>query len=88
MARIVAKEYHFKEDGSVTYNETVPISSDSEKAFGHPVNYRYAVYDNSVFIEDGRSCSGYYDPQTRILELIYQTSPGQYVYATLRRMGE
>ena len=82
------KEYHFKEDGSVTYNETVPISSDSEKAFGHPVDYRYAVYDNSVFIEDGRSCSGYYDPQTRILELIYQTSPGQYTYATLRRMGE
>ena len=72
----------------MTYHETVPISSDSEKAFGHPVDYRYDVYDNSVFIEDGRSCTGYYNAQTRTLELDYQTSPGQYTYATLRRMGE
>jgi hypothetical protein len=72
----------------VTYNETVPISSDFEKAFGHPIDYRYDVYDNSVFIKDGRSCTGYYNAQTRTLELDYQTSPGQYIYATLRRMGE
>lgn len=82
------KEYHFKDDGIVTYNETVPISSNAELAFGHPVGYRYAVYDNYVHIEDGRSCYGYKDPQTQTLMLIYQTSPNQLVYATLRRMGE
>ncbi|MBQ6234626.1 MAG: M56 family metallopeptidase [Clostridia bacterium] len=82
------KEYNFREDGTVTYNETVPVSSDSELAFGHPVDYRYAVYDNYVHIEDGRSCTGYYDAQTQKLKLNYQPSPGQYVYATLRRMGE
>ena len=82
------KEYNFKEDGTVTYNETVPISSDSELAFGHPVDYRYAVYDNYVHIEDGRSCTGYYDAQSQTLRVNYQPSPGQYVYATLRRMGE
>ena len=82
------KEYNFREDGTVVYNETVPISSDSEKAFGHPVEYSYAVYDDHVHIEDDRSCWGYYDPRTRTLELSYQTSPNQFVYATLRRMGE
>ncbi len=82
------KEYNFKPDGTVIYNETVPVSSDYEKAFGHPVDYRYAVYDNYVHIEDGRSCTGYYDAQTQKLKLNYQPSPGQYVYATLRRMGE
>ncbi len=82
------KEYNFKEDGTVIYNETVPYSSDSELAFGHPVEYSYAVYDSRVHIEDGRSCWGYYDPRTRTLELSYQTSPNQFVYATLRRMGE
>lgn len=81
------KEFHFKEGGTVTYNETVPVSSDYEKAFGHPVDYRYEVYDNSVFIEDGRSCTGYYNAQTQTLELNWQTSPGQYVFAALRRMG-
>ncbi len=82
------KEYNFRDDGTVVYNETVPISSDYEKAFGHPVEYSYAVYDDHVHIEDDRSCWGYYDPRTRTLELSYQTSPGQYTYATLRRMGE
>ena len=82
------KEYNFREDGTVVYNETVPISSDSEKAFGHPVEYSYTVHDGHVHIEDDRSCWGYYDPRTRTLELSYQTSPGQYTNATLRRMGE
>jgi beta-lactamase regulating signal transducer with metallopeptidase domain len=82
------KEYSFREGGTVVYNETVPISSDSEKAFGHPVEYSYTVHDGYVHIEDGRSCWGYYDPRTRTLELSYQTSPNQFVYATLRRMGE
>ena len=84
------KEYNFRNtyNSTVTYNETVPISSDYEKAFGHPVDYRYAVYDNYVHIEDSRSCTGYYDAQTQKLKLNYQPSPGQYVYATLRRMGE
>ncbi len=82
------KEYSFREDGTVVYNETVPSSSDSEKAFGHPVEYPYEVHDGYVYIDDGRSTSGYLDPQTRKLELNYQHSPGQYVYATLKRMGE
>ena len=82
------KEYNFRNDGTVTYNETVPISSDFEKAFGHPVEYSYEVYDDHVFIEDGRSASAYLDPQTGKLKLNYQPSPGQYVYATLKRMGE
>ena len=82
------KEYNFREDGTVVYNETIPISSDYEKAFGHPVEYPYEVHDGYVHIEDGRSSSGYLDPQTGKLELNYQPSPGQYVYATLKRMGE
>ena len=82
------KEYNFREDGTVVYNETVPVSSDYEKAFGHPVEYTYTVHDGYVHIEDGRSSSGYLDPQTGKLELNYQPSPGQYVYQTLRRMGE
>lgn len=82
------KEYSFREDGTVVYNETVPISSDSDKAFGHPVEYSYTVHDGHVHIEDGRSTSGYLDPQTGKLELNYQPSSGQYVYQTLRRMGE
>ncbi len=82
------KEYNFREDGTVVYNETVPISSDYEKAFGHPVEYPYEVHDGYVYINDGRSTSGYLDPQTGKLELNYQPSPGQYVYQTLRRMGE
>ena len=81
------KEYNFREDGTVVYNETVPISSDYEKAFGHPVEYPYEVHDGYVYINDGRSTSGYLDPQTGKLELNYQPSPGQYVYQTLRRMG-
>ena len=84
------KEYNFRNtyNSTVTYNETVPISSDYEKAFGHPVEYTYTVHDGYVHIEDGRSTSGYLDPQTGKLELNYQPSPGQYVYQTLRRMGE
>lgn len=81
------KEYNFKEDGTMTYNETVPISSDSELAFGHPVDYRYTVHDNYVHIEDGRSCTGYFDAQSQTLRLNYQTTPGKYTYATLKRMG-
>lgn len=82
------KEYNFREDGTVVYNETVPVSSDYEKAFGHPVEYPYEVYDDHVFIVGERSTNGYLDPQTGKLELNYQPSPGQYVYQTLRRMGE
>ena len=82
------KEYNFKPDGTVVYNETIPVSSEFEKAFGHPVEYAYEVYDDHVFIEDGRSASAYLDPQTGKLKLNYQPSPGQYVYQTLRRMGE
>ena len=82
------KEYRFEPDGTVVYNETVPISSDYEKAFGHPVEYAYEVYDDHVFIKGERSINGYLDPLTGNLKLSYQPSPGQYVYQTLRRMGE
>lgn len=82
------KEYRFEPDGTVVYNETVPISSDYEKAFGHPVEYAYEVYDDHVFIKGERSINGYLDPLTGNLKLNYQPSPGQYVYATLKRMGE
>ncbi len=80
------KEYRFEPDGTVVYNETVPISSDYEKAFGHPVEYAYEVYDDHVFIKGERSINGYLDPLTGNLKLNYQPSPGQYVYQTLRRM--
>lgn len=82
------KEYRFEPDGTVVYNETIPISSDYEKAFGHPVEYAYEVYDDHVFIKGERSINGYLDPLTGNLKLNYQPSPGQYVYQTLRRMGE
>jgi hypothetical protein len=82
------KEYNFREDGTVVYNETVPVSSVYEEAFGHPVEYPYEVHNGHVYINDERSTNGYLDPQTGKLELNYQPSPGQYVYQTLRRMGE
>ena len=82
------KEYNFKPDGTAVYNETIPVSSDYEKAFGHPVEYAYEVYDDHVFIKGERSINGYLDPLTGKLKLNYQPSPGQYVYQTLRRMGE
>ncbi len=85
------KEYHFKPDGTVVYNETVPISSDYEKAFGHPATYPYEVHDNLVYIAgddtSGAFRWGQYDPETRTLTLMYNTSDGT-VYAKLRRMGE
>ena len=85
------KEYNFHEDGTVTYNETVPISSDYEKAFGHPVDYRYEVHDNYVYIAgddtSGAFRWGPYDRDTRTLTLMYNTDAGT-VYAKLRRMGE
>ena len=84
------KEYHFKEGGTVTYNETVPISSDYEKAFGHPVTYPYEVHDNYVYIAGDNTSGafrwGSYDCDTRILTLMYSTDAGT-VYAKLRRMG-
>ncbi len=84
------KEYNFREDGTVTYNETVPISSDSELAFGHPVAYPYEVHDNYVYIA-GDNTSGAFrwgqsDRDTRTLTLMYSTDAGT-VYAKLRRMG-
>ena len=85
------KEYNFREDGTVTYNETVPISSDYDLAFGHPVDYPYAVYDNSVQIGDNADGSyygyGHLDENGR-LQLSVQVGANEYVYATLRRMGE
>ena len=85
------KEYHFREDGTVVYNETVPISSDSELAFGHPKEYPYEVHDGHVYI-DGDTPGGFfrwgtYDRETGRLTLSYSTADGT-VYATLRRMGE
>ena len=80
-------EYDFSEDGTVVFRQT-PLYASYEFAFGYPVDYRYAVYDNYVHIEDGCSCTGYYDVQSQTLRVNYQPSPGQYVYATLRRMGE
>ena len=84
------KEYNFKEDGTVTYNETVPISSDYEKAFGHPVTYPYEVHNDYVYIA-GDDTSGAFrwgqsDRDTRTLTLMYSTDAGT-VYAKLRRMG-
>lgn len=84
------KEYNFREDGRVVYNETVPISSDSGKAFGHPVSYPYEVHDNYVYIAgddtSGAFRWGQYDRETGLLTLMYNTSE-RTVYATLRRMG-
>lgn len=84
------KEYHFKDDGTVVYNETVPISSDSELAFGHPVAYPFTVHNDHLYI-DLESASdffrrGQYDRETDTLHLMYNTADGT-VYATLRRMG-
>lgn len=85
------KEYNFREDGTVVYNETVPISSDYEKAFGHPVEYPYEVHNDCVYIAgddtSGAFCWGTYDRETHRLTLTYNTPDGT-VYATLRRMGE
>ena len=84
------KEYMFREDGTVIYNETIPISSDSEKAFGHPVSYPCEVHDNYVYIAgddtSGAFRWGQYDRETGRLTLMYNT-PERTVYATLRRMG-
>lgn len=84
------KEYNFREDGTVVYNETVPTSSDSEKAFGHPVSYPCEVHDNYVYIAgddtSGAFRWGQYDRETGRLTLMYNT-PERTVYATLRRMG-
>ena len=80
-------EYDFREDGTVVFRQT-PLYASYEFAFGYPVDYRYAVYVNYVHIEDGCSCTGYYDAQTQTLKLNYQPSPGQYVYATLRRISD
>ena len=86
------KEFDFREDGIVVYNETNPVSSVYEEAFGHPVEYPYAVHDGMVFIGDvsgdGEQWYGTYDRLTDTLKLNYQPSPGQYVYQTLKRMGE
>ncbi|MBQ1632497.1 MAG: hypothetical protein II049_06720, partial [Clostridia bacterium] len=84
------KEYNFREGGTVIYNETVPYSSDSELAFGHPVAYPYEVHDNYVYIA-GDDTSGAFrwgqsDRDTRTLTLMYSTDAGT-VYAILRRMG-
>ena len=84
------KVYDFKEDGTVVYNEINPVSSDSEQAFGHPVAYPYAVYDGWVFIDidnsEGFSRTGY-RIESDGLQIMYQTTPPHFVYATLRRMG-
>ncbi len=84
------KEYSFREDGTVIYNETVPISSDSEKAFGHPVSYPYEVHDDYVYIAgddtSGAFRWGYYDRDSDTLTLMYNT-PERTVYAKLKRMG-
>ncbi len=85
------KEYNFREDGTVVYNETVPISSDYEKAFGHPVEYPYEVHNDYVYIAgddtSGAFRFGQYDRETRMLTLMYNTDAGT-VYAKLRRLGE
>lgn len=84
------KEYDFKNDGTVTYNETVPVSSDSELAFGHPKSYPYEVHDGCVYIDgdstDGFFRWGWYDRDADTVTLMYNTAE-QTVYATLRRMG-
>ena len=84
------KEYDFRDDGTVTYNETVPYSSDYEKAFGHPVSYPYAVYDGDVHIgsrdEDNYYGYGYLD-ETGKLHLVIEVGTNEFVYATLKRMS-
>ena len=85
------KEYNFREDGTVVYNETVPISSDYEKAFGYPVEYPYEVYDGYVYIAgddaSGTFLWGQYDRETGKLTLMYNTPEGT-VYALLKPMGD
>ena len=85
------KEYSFREDGTVVYNETVPISSDYEKAFGHPVEYPYEVHNGYVYIAgddtSGAFRWGYYDRETHRLTLSYNTAE-RTVNQTLKRMGE
>ena len=85
------KEYRFQEDGTVTYNETVPISSNYDLAFGHPVTYPYEVHDDYVYIAGDDTAGafrfGQYDRDTRTLTLMHSTDAGT-VYAKLRRMGE
>lgn len=85
------KEYNFKEDGTVIYNETVPYSSDSELAFGHPVAYPYEVHDNYVYIAGDNTSGafrwGQYDRETHRLTLSYNTAE-RTVNQTLKRMGE
>lgn len=74
----------------MTYNETVPVSSNSELAFGHPVSYPYEVHDNYVYIAGDDTAGafrwGSYDRDTRTLTLMYNTDAGT-VYAKLRHMG-
>lgn len=85
------KEYNFREDGTVVYNETVPISSDYEKAFGHPVEYPYEVHNGYVYIAgddtSGAFRWGYYDLETHRLTLSYNTAE-RTVNQTLKRIGE
>jgi hypothetical protein len=84
------KEYNFRNDGTVTYTETVPYSSDYELAFGHPVSYPYAVYDGTVQIgtrEDGNYYGYGYLDETGKLQLTVEVGTNEFVYATLRRMG-
>ncbi|MBQ2201016.1 MAG: hypothetical protein II412_00455, partial [Clostridia bacterium] len=85
------KEYRFQEDGTVTYNETVPISSNYDLAFGHPVTYPYEVHDDYVYIAGDDTAGafrfGQYDRDTRTLTLMHSTDAGT-VYAKLRRMGD
>lgn len=84
------KEYNFRENGTVVYNETIPISSDYEKAFGHPVEYPYDVHDGYVYIAgddtSGAFRWGYYDRETHRLTLSYNTAE-RTVNQTLKRMG-
>ena len=85
------KEFDFREDGIVVYNETNPVSSVYEEAFGHPVEYPYAVHDGMVFIGDvsgdGEQWYGTYDRLTDTLTLQHRIAPNQYIDMTLTRMG-
>lgn len=84
------KEYNFKEDGTVVYNETNPVSSVYEQAFGHPVSYPYTVRDNDVYLDEDNAEGFFrygYLIDRNSLEIVYQTSPGKYVHAKLKRMG-
>lgn len=84
------KEYNFKEDGTVVYNETNPVSSVYEQAFGHPKDYPYTVHDNFVYIDEDNAEGFFrygYPIDRNTLEIVYQTSPGKYVHAKLKRMG-